>query len=140
MRVLVCRRRTDLRATTDSESAVEVQIFGTQKSQDTRKALRFFSERRVKVHFVDLRERAASRGELTRFMQRFGLTALIDLGSQRYQDLGLGSGRYSDETWMDRLCDEPLLLKQPLTRFGQRLTIGFAEDEWRSWIEDSKPK
>jgi arsenate reductase len=117
---------------------VEVQVFGTHKSQDTRKALRFFSERRVRVHFVDLRERAASRGELMRFIQKFGVTALIDQTSQRYRDLGPGSGRYSDETWIQRLCNEPLVLRQPLTRFGQKLTIGPAEDDWRAWIEADK--
>ncbi|MEY3701753.1 MAG: hypothetical protein RI891_1045, partial [Gemmatimonadota bacterium] len=74
---------------------MEVQIFGTQKSQDTRRALRFWSERRVKVHFVDLKERAASKGELQRFVQKFGLTALIDKTSKRYQDLGLGASRLS---------------------------------------------
>lgn len=119
---------------------MEVQVFGTHKSQDTRRALRFFSERRVKVHFVDLRERPASRGELTRFVQKFGITALIDLASPRYEDLGLGSGRYSDETWFDKLCDEPMLLRQPLTRFGQKLTIGSAESEWTSWIDSVKAK
>jgi arsenate reductase len=125
---------------TDSESAVEVLVFGTHKSQDTRRALRFFSERRIKVHFVDLRERAASRGELTRFVQKFGLTALIDMESPRYQARGLGSGLYSDDTWLNRLCDEPLLLRQPLVRFGQRLTVGPADDEWRAWIEAAKQK
>ena len=127
-------------ATTASENAVEVQVFGTHKDQDTRKALRFFSERRVKVHFVDLRERAASRGELIRFVQKFGVTALIDTRSQRYQELGLGSGRYSDETWILKLCDEPLLLRHPLTRFGQKLTIGSAEADWQSWVDAGKAK
>jgi arsenate reductase len=119
---------------------VEVQVFGTQKSQDTRKALRFFSERRIKVHFVDLKERAASRGELTRFVQRFGVTALIDKDSLRYQDLGLGATRYSDERWIQQLCDEPLLLRQPLTRAGSKLSIGLAEDDWKRWIEEAKAK
>jgi arsenate reductase len=57
---------------------MEVQIFGIKKSPDTRKALRFFAERRVKAHFVDLQERAASPGELKRFAQKFGVEALID--------------------------------------------------------------
>ena len=57
---------------------MEVQIFGVKKSSDTRKALRFFAERRIKTHFVDLTERAAAPGELKRFIQRFGLSALID--------------------------------------------------------------
>ena len=119
---------------------MEVQVFGTNKSQDTRKALRFFSERRVKVHFVDLRERAASRGELTRFVQKFGVGALIDKESARYLDLGLSVVRYSDDRWMEQLCDEPLILRQPLTRFGQKLSIGFAAPDWTVWVEAEKGK
>jgi arsenate reductase len=119
---------------------VEVQIFGTQKSQDTRKALRFFSERRVKVHFVDLKERAASKGELTRFAQKFGITALIDTDSNRYRDLGLGATRYGDDRWMQQLCDEPLILRQPLTRWGSKLTIGLGKAEWQRWIDEDKTK
>ena len=76
---------------------MEVQIFGTKKSSDTRKALRFFAERRVKTHFVDLNERAASRGELTRFAQKFGIGALIDRTSRRYAELGLAHARLTDE-------------------------------------------
>jgi len=117
---------------------VEVQVFGTQKSQDTRRALRFFSERRVRVHFVDLKERAASRGELTRFVHKFGVSALIDMQSARYRDLGLSAVRYTDERWIACLCDEPLVLRQPLVRYGNRLTIGLAESEWGAWVEAGK--
>lgn len=114
---------------------MEVQLFGTQKNQDTRRALRFWSERRVKVHFVDLKERAASKGELQRFVQKFGLTALIDKTAKRYQELGLGASRLSDERWLTLLSEEPLLLHQPLTRFGGKLTLGVSESEWTAWIE-----
>lgn len=114
---------------------VEVQVFGTQKNQETRAALRFWSERRVKVHFVDLNERAASKGELQRFVQKFGVTALIDRSSKRYQALGLGAARLGDERWVTLLTEEPLLLAQPLTRAGGKLTIGRAEPEWKAWIE-----
>ena len=114
---------------------MEVQIFGTRKSADTRKAIRFFSERRVKTHFVDLAERAASRGELNRFAQKFGVSALIDRDSRRYAELGLAHTRLSDERWMERLVDEPLLLRVPLTRSANRLTIGLAEETWRGWVE-----
>jgi arsenate reductase (glutaredoxin) len=117
------------------EDRVEVQVFGTQKSQDTRRALRFWAERRVKVHFVDLRERAASKGELQRFIQRFGVTALIDKGSRRYAELGLGVSRLGDERWIALLVEEPLLLVQPLTRCGSKLTLGAAETEWKGWID-----
>lgn len=117
---------------------MEVQVFGTQKNQDTRRALRFWSERRIKVHFVDLNERAASKGELQRFVQKFGLTPLIDKASRRYQDLGLGAARVGDERWMQYLVDEPLLLTQPLTRFGSKLTIGLAESEWKAWVDGER--
>jgi arsenate reductase len=117
---------------------VEVQVFGTNKNQDTRRALRFWSERRVKVHFVDLTERAASKGELQRFVQKFGLTPLIDKDSKRYAALGLSSGRYSDDKWLQILTDEPLVLTQPLTRWGSKLTVGLAEDDWKAWLASER--
>lgn len=117
---------------------MEVQVFGTQKHQETRRALRFWSERRVRVHLVDLGERAASRGELQRFVQKFGVTPLIDKGSRRYADLGLGAARLSDDGWLQKLIEEPLLLTQPLTRFGNKLTIGPAEPEWKAWVSTER--
>ena len=113
---------------------MEVQIFGVKKSADTRKAQRFFAERRIRVHFVDLMERAASPGELRRFAQKFGVGALIDPSSRRYAELGLAHARLSDERWMDKLVDEPLLLRMPLVRNGNQLTIGAAEAEWKQWV------
>jgi arsenate reductase-like glutaredoxin family protein len=115
-------------------AGMEVQIFGTRKSSDTRKAQRFFAERRVKIHFVDLNERAASLGELRRFAQKFGVGSLIDKKSPRYLDLGLQHARMSDDSWLTKLADEPILLTQPLVRFGQKVTMGLAEAEWKAWI------
>ena len=112
---------------------MEVQIFGVKKSADTRKALRFFAERRIKTHFVDLHERAASPGELRRFVQRFGVEALVDRASRRFADLGLAAARYGEERWLALLADEPLLLRMPLVRFQQKLTLGDAEPTWREW-------
>lgn len=112
---------------------MEVQIFGTKASADTRKAQRFFSERRVKVHFVDLKQRAASPGELRRFVQKFGVQALIDRDSKRFAELGLGAGHLTDARWLETLVDEPLLLRQPLVRNGGHLTVGLAEAEWKEW-------
>ncbi len=112
---------------------MEVQIFGTAKCQDTRKAQRFFAERRVKTHFVDLAERPASLGELRRFAQKFGVGALVDRDSRRYQELGLAHGRYTDERWLDWLVEEPLLLTMPLVRYQHKLTVGLAEGTWREW-------
>jgi arsenate reductase-like glutaredoxin family protein len=113
---------------------VEVQVFGVKKSAETRKALRFFAERRVKTHFVDLAERPASPGELGRFAQKFGIHALVDRGSRRFRELGLAHAQLSDQRWLEKLATEPLLLKMPLTRSANRLTVGVAEDEWRSWL------
>lgn len=113
---------------------MDVQVFGTKKSADTRKALRFFAERRVRTHFVDLAERAAARGELMRFAQKFGVPALIDENSRRYTELGLRSARYGDERWLAILVDEPLLLRMPLVRHGNALTVGAAEDTWKGWL------
>jgi arsenate reductase-like glutaredoxin family protein len=112
---------------------MEVQIFGVKKSSDTRKALRFFAERRVKTHFVDLLERPASPGELNRFIQKFGIEALIDRSSRRFADLGLASAQLSMERWRDKLVAEPLLLRIPLVRQGSQLSIGEAESVWRVW-------
>ena len=118
---------------------MEVQVFGTNKSSDVRKALRFFKERRVEVHFVDLKERAASKGELQRFAQKFGVTALIDKTSKRYAELGLGVVRYDDNRWLETLALEPLVLRVPLVRFQHKVTVGLAEDDWKAWIEAGKP-
>ena len=113
---------------------MEVQIFGIRKSADTRKALRFFAERRIKTHFVDLTERAASLGELRRFAQKFGVGALIDKDAPRYTVLGLQHARMSDEQWLIRLADEPLVLHMPLVRAQQRVSIGLATEEWATWL------
>jgi arsenate reductase-like glutaredoxin family protein len=115
-------------------AGMDVQIFGVKKSSETRKALRFFAERRIKTHFVDLAERAASRGELLRFAQKFGVAALVDETARRYAELGLRTARYGDERWLEILVDEPLLLKMPLVRRGNALSIGAAESTWKSWL------
>lgn len=112
---------------------MQVQIFGVRKSPDTRAALRFFAERRIPVHFVDLLERPASRGELTRFAQKFGVQALLDRSSRRFGELGLAAAARSDERWLELLVEEPLLLVLPLVRFQQQLTVGLAEAVWRGW-------
>ena len=122
---------------------MEVQIFGIKKSADTRKALRFFSDRRIRTHFVDLDERPAAAGELHRFVQRHGLELLLDRESKAFADLGLKHARMSDQRWVEKLIDEPRLLRMPLVRqLGQqganKLTVGLAEQEWKEWVEQAK--
>lgn len=112
---------------------MEVQIFGTRKDAETRKALRYFSERRIRTHFVDLAEKGASRGELSRFAQKFGVLALIDREGKAFRESGLGAATYSDERWLERLVANPGLLRTPLVRCGKFLTIGVDETTWTSW-------
>ena len=116
---------------------MDVQIFGTRKDAETRKALRFFAERRMKTHFVDLNERAASRGELTRYLQRFGAASIVNELSRRFVELGLRTARYGDERWLEILVEEPLILRMPLVRHGNALTIGAAEATWKTWLAQS---
>ena len=118
---------------------MEVQVFGTKKSAETRKALRFFSERRIKAHFVDLNERAASLGELKRFAQKFGVEKMLDRESKRFAELGLRQAMYSPDYWLSKLADEPLLLRMPLVRNGNKLSIGDAEGDWKAWLTASAP-
>ena len=117
---------------------MEVQVFGVRKSAETRAALRFFAERRIKTHFVDLDERAPSPGELRRFAQRFGVEALVERGARRFADLGRAHARLGDERWIEKLATEPLLLRLPLVRWQQKVTVGAAAAEWQAWLDGER--
>jgi arsenate reductase-like glutaredoxin family protein len=114
---------------------MEVQIFGTKKCKDTQKAIRYFKERRVKVHFVDLNERAASLGELRRFEQRFGAETLLDREGKRFRERGLHVGHLPESRVLPLLVEDPLLLRTPLVRSGNLLALGHAPEEWKRWSE-----
>lgn len=112
-----------------------IQVFGFKNCQDTRKALRFFSERRVDVHFVDMDERPAARGELRRFQERFGAAALIDREHPRFRALGLHVRGDSPERMLERALTEPRILRTPLVRIGGAVTIGDAPEEWKKRLD-----
>ena len=117
---------------------MEVQVFGIKKSADTRKALRFFAERRIRTHFVDLQERELADGELQRFVQKFGVEALVDRESRRFAELGMRHAQITSSRWLEKIIAEPTLLRLPLVRrLGQppALTVGLSEDEWKSWAK-----
>jgi arsenate reductase-like glutaredoxin family protein len=116
---------------------VEVQIFGVRNNADVRKALRFFAERRIKTHFVDFKVRPPSLGELKRFGNR-GAAALVDRSSKRFAEMGLGPALYGDAKWLDVLAEEPMLLRLPLVRCGQKVTVGIDEAAWSQWIADQR--
>ena len=115
---------------------MNVQVFGFKNCQDTRKALRFFSERRLAVHFVDLDERPAARGELRRFQEKFGPAALINREHPRFRALGLHVSGSSPERMLERALTEPRLLRTPLVRGGNRVSLGYAPDDWKAWLEE----
>jgi arsenate reductase-like glutaredoxin family protein len=117
---------------------VNVQIFGFRDCADTRKAQRFFAERRIAVHFVDLDQRPAARGELRRFAERFGAAALIDRQGKRYQALGLRVAGDSPPRLLERALTEPRLLRTPLVRNGGKVSLGVAEAEWQAWVDAEK--
>jgi arsenate reductase-like glutaredoxin family protein len=112
-----------------------IQIFGFTDCQDTRKAQRFFSERRLSVHFVNLGERPASAGELRRFQERCGAAALIDREGRRFQELGLRASGDSPERLLRRALIEPRLLRTPLVRCGSKVAVGHQPAQWQAWIE-----
>jgi len=119
-------------------SAVRAQIFGFNDCQDTRKAQRFFKERGVSVHFVDLNERPAARGELRRFAEKFGAAALIDRDGARFKALGLRVAGDSPERLLERALTEPRLLRTPLVRCGGRVAVGHAPETWQAWIDAAR--
>ena len=119
-------------------TAVQTQIFGFTDCQDTRKAQRFFKERGITVHFVDLKERPAARGELRRFAEKFGAAALIDRDGARFKTLGLRVAGDSPERLLERALMEPRLLRTPLVRFGGRVAVGHMPDTWQEWVDAAR--
>jgi arsenate reductase-like glutaredoxin family protein len=113
-------------------------VFGFKDCQDTRKAQRFFAERRIPIHFVDLDERPAAKGELRRFAERFGPAALIDREGPRFKTLGLRVAGDSPQRLLDRALTDPRLLRTPLVRNGGKVTIGHAAEEWQAWVDAEK--
>lgn len=116
-------------------SSLNVQVFGRRDSRDTQKALRFFKERRVQFSFVDINQRPPAPAELRRFSQRFGAAALLDRESRAYADSGLAYMRLTDDEVFQRLLNEPGLLRLPLVRAGDNLSLGNAEQDWKEWLK-----
>jgi arsenate reductase (glutaredoxin) len=111
-----------------------IQVFGLEKDQATRAAQRFFKERRIEISFVDLRKRAIAPAELRRFVERLGAKALLDESSRAYRDAGLGYLRMDDAEIVERLIEDPSLLRLPLVRNGNDVTAGRAESVWKEWL------
>jgi arsenate reductase (glutaredoxin) len=114
-----------------------VQIFGLKSSQATRAAERFFKERGVPIQPIDLKQKAMSPAEINRFVQRFGLSQLIDVEGNAYAEAGMKYLKLSDADVLARIERDPKLLRLPLVRSGTRLSVGHDEAAWKSMLVNS---
>jgi len=116
------------------------QVFGTPDSQATRAALRFFKERRIEVHFVDVSRKPMAPTELRRFIDRLGAQAVADETSKAWRDSGLGYLRMDNLELTERLLNDQRLLRLPLVRIGNDVAAGRDETAWRSMVALVTPR
>jgi arsenate reductase-like glutaredoxin family protein len=114
---------------------VSIQIFGVRNSPATRAAERFFKERRVTIHFVDLKQKPMSPGEIRRFVERFTLPGLVDTEGKAWADAGLKYMKMSDSELLAKIERDPALLRLPLVRSANRLSVGSDQDAWKTMAQ-----
>jgi len=115
--------------------ATTIQIFGLKNCNDTNKALRFFKERQIKIQFVDLNEKAVSKGELESIARKVTLENLIDRNGKQFKKRNMEFMIFDLES---ELLEDPLLFKTPVTRFGKEAAIGLTPDIWKKWVQELK--
>ncbi len=108
-----------------------VQIFGVKNSNASRAAERFFKERRIQIQLVDLKQKAIAPGEIRRFIERYTLNGLLDAEGKAYEDAGLKYKRLTDSDLLAAIEKEPRLLKLPLVRCANKISIGQDEAAWK---------
>ena len=112
---------------------MNIQIFGSKKSNDSKKAERWFKERRIKYQMIDMKEKGMSRGELTSVMQAAGgLDALLDPNSKDKDTLAL-LNYLTEDAKLEKVLENPQLLRTPVVRNGKKATVGFAPEVWETW-------
>ncbi|MCZ8158158.1 MAG: glutaredoxin domain-containing protein [Leptospira sp.] len=114
---------------------MNLQIFGTKKCKDSKKAQLYFQERRVPFQFINLSEKEMSKGELRSILGSVSIDQLIDTESKVYEEKNLKYMVYDKE---EALLTNPLLFKTPIIRDGKKATIGYLPEIWKLWIEESK--
>jgi len=117
-----------------ASAALSVQVFGTPDSQATRAAQRFFKERKIEVHFVDVSRKPMAPTELRRFIDKLGARSVADETSKAWRDAGLAYLRMDDQELADRLFSDQRLLKLPLVRIGNDVAAGRDEARWKSLV------
>lgn len=112
---------------------MNIQIFGTKKSADTRKAERFFKERGIKFQYVDLKEKGLSKGEFQKVCQAVGgLDAMIDQNCKDKDLLALIKYLVPEDR-VEKVLENQAVLKQPIVRNGRQATVGYVPDVWKTW-------
>ena len=109
---------------------MNIQIYGKAKCFDTKKAERYFKERRIKYQFVDIIKYGMSRRELESVKNAVGLEELIDKNDQDYP---LVQYLASNEAKLEKLYEEPFLIKTPVVRNGKQATVGYKPEVWKTW-------
>ena len=109
---------------------MNIQIFGKSKCFDTKKAERYFKERRVKFQSIDLVKYGISRGELASVLRCVPLAELID---PRHPDAPMLQYLAHDEDKVEKLLENPRLLKTPIVRNGKQATLGYCPEVWKTW-------
>ncbi len=109
-----------------------IQVFGTKKSKDTQKAIRFFKERRVPIQEIDLTQKAVSKGELNSIKRSVPLKELIDTACGEYEKRNL---KFIVHDIEEVLLENSLLFKMPVVRMGDKATVGYCESIWKEWIK-----
>lgn len=112
---------------------MNIQIFGTKKSFDTKKAQRYFKERRIPFQFIDLKEKEMSKGELTSVLRAVGgIEAAID-PKARDQDTVALITYLAESQKFDKLLENQQVLREPVVRNGQKATVGYQPEVWKTW-------
>ena len=112
---------------------MNIQIFGTKKSFDTKKAQRYFKERRIKVQFIDLKEKEMSKGELQSVMRAVGgIDAVVDENAKDQDTVALIT-YLAESQKFDKLLENQQILREPIVRNGQKATVGYCPDIWKTW-------
>ena len=109
---------------------MNIQIFGKKKCFDTRKAERYFKERRIKYQYIDLDRYGISRGELQSVKNAVGMDALVD---EKHPDAALIAYLAHPEDKLERIFEDPTLLKTPIVRKGKKATSGYQPEVWKEW-------
>ncbi|MDF1612091.1 arsenate reductase family protein [Stygiobacter electus] len=109
---------------------MNIQIIGTKNCNDTKKAERFFKERRIPFHFRDLNEKGLSKGELENIIRKISLEDLLDKEGKQFKKRNLQFMVFNLE---EELLNDPLLLKTPIVRNGTEVTIGYQPEVWKNW-------